>query len=589
MNWSTSTTMSHRILLKRSARILLLAMICTGSALIAEEPVATAPLPPGVTQAEQTVSEDALRTAVALNYCRAAFHRIRKSPTEEVLKEEEAKILNNLNLTRVEDKEVVNLYSSVLDEISQIGLTEDEEKLVGEHHTRTIRRQLTWDALAFGTELATAQFGSAVKTGANSWWDYRNKGYQKEMDLLKIEKARIAGLLRRSNQLLDTFWQMARKKEIPDRWLVRGDDLDQLEDAVLQQDAEKRLRILARMKPYMMAYPPYWYYLSRTQQELGQLTDALETYEYLDKIGNGHFRKDDMLATAMANRAAIQDYMNDPMAVVSAEKSLEYSTDVWEANLVAARVLQRHGRIAKAEDAILRNLDVGLENHRSNVFLASLYYFSRDEEKLVRLLENPQVVAHLPAPVLLRCAAVVGPTQTPDFVLRNIHASLAAYPQNAFGRDQLTLRVTHAWQLHLASFEVTQGGRVLSAPKVHVGQGYYDLQFAQNVEWGSTLGSEASDPEVELALTYPDQTVVRVSLSGENRSFGRGPIAVNSPTTMKISTVSIGDDKIAFNTREAFRDDSQTVTAARPEYLNAVEEPDSSEFRIPESSAIVNE
>ncbi|TWT51599.1 hypothetical protein KOR42_34870 [Thalassoglobus neptunius] len=528
--------------------------------------------------AEALKNEEALKTAVALNYCRAAFHRIRKNPTEEVLREEEAKILNNLNLTRVEDKEVVSLYSAVLDEISQIGLTETEEDLVSSHHGRSVRRQLTWDALAFGTELATAQFGSAIRTGANSWWDYRSKGYQRDMDLLKLEKSRIAGILKRSNQLLDTFWEMARRKEIPDRWLVRGDDLDHLEEAANQEDAERRLRILQRMKSYMIAYPPYWYYLSRTQQELGQLDEALETYDYLDKIGRDHFRKDDMLATAMANCAAIQDYRGDSSAVLYAQKALNYSPDVWEANLVAARVLQRHGQIAMAEDAILRNLDVGLEEPRSHVFLASLYYFARDEEKLAKLIQDPRVVAHLPAPVLLRCSALVGPDRTPEFVMRSIHASLAAFPQSSFGRDQLTLRVGYAWQLHLASFEVRQGGTKLADPSVQPGNGFYDLRFAENVNWGSPLGSNTPAPEVEIALTYPDTTVVRVQLIGQNRTFGRGAVAVSSPSAMTISSVQVGDDQIAFRMREAYLNDPVTVTTARPVSMESSDGGDAPSF-----------
>ena len=49
----------------------------------------------------------------------------------------------------------------------------------------------------------------------------------------------------------------------------------------------------------------------------------------------------------------------------AALKALEQSTDVWEANLVCARVLQRHRQFAAAEDAVLRNLDVGLEQEQS--------------------------------------------------------------------------------------------------------------------------------------------------------------------------------------------------------------------------------
>ncbi len=509
--------------------------------------------------------QDAMRTAVALNYCRAAFHRIRKQPAPAVLKEEEEKILNNLNLTRVEDKEVISLYTAVLEEISQVSITDEEKELYERNHKSSLRRQVTWDALAFGTDLATAQFGSAIRTGANSWWDYRNKTYKRDVDILKIEKVEINGLLKRSNQLLDTFWAMARKKNIPDRWLVRGDDLDELESAVEEQDLETRLRVLTRMKPFMQAYPPYWYYLSRTQQELGKLSEAVETYSYLDSIGAGHFRKDDMLATAMANKAAIQDYMGDDQAVASAEKALEYSPDVWQANLIAARILQRHGRVALAEDAILRNLDVDLEASQSTVFLAALYYYSRDEEKLVKLLNDKKAVAHLPAPVLLRSAALVGAKNTPPDVMRNIMASLSAFPQNRFGHDELTLRVSYAWQLHLASFEVIQGGRVLDEPQVATRNGYYDLRFAKRVEWGSPIGEGMPDPKIELAFTYPDDTVIRLELQGKNSTMGRGPITLNTPSRMKISAITIGGQPLALYTQEALNTEGPvTVEAARP-------------------------
>lgn len=516
--------------------------------------------------AEQEAKQaDAKRTAVALNYCRAAFHRIRKNPTAEVLKQEEEKILNNLNLTQVDEKEVISLYTAVLDEITNVEVTKEEKRLYQIHHKSTMQRQLTWDALAFGTELATAQFGSAIRTGANSWWDYRNNAFKKEMDLLKIEKVEVSGLLKRSNQLLDTFWELARKKDIPDRWLVRGDNLDELEEAVTETDLETRLRVLNRMKPFMEAYPPFWYYLSRTQQELGQLTEAIETYSYLEEIGNGHFRKDDMLATAMANKAAIQDYLGDNRALASAEKSLQYSTDVWEANLIASRILQRNGQMAMAEDAILRNLDVDLEQSQSTIFLASLYYYAREEEKIVKLMNDQAAVAHLPAPVLLRCAALVGSKRTPPHVMRNILASLSAYPKNQFGRDELTLRVGYAWQLHLANFEVRQGGRLLGDPQVATRQGYYDLHFANHVNWGSSLGSGMPEPEIELAMTYPDETVIHLTLHGKSNTIGRGPIAISTPSQMQISAISVGDQPLALNIRSAMGDtEAVTIEAAKP-------------------------
>lgn len=526
---------------------------------------------PAATEASDA-QKSSLNTAVALNYCRASFHRIRKHQTEDVLLEEQEKILNNLNLGQVNDAEVIALYTSVLDEISQIGLADKERVMFQTNHVAQVRRQVTWDALAFGTDLMTAQFGSAVKTGANSWWDYRNRVYQRDMDLHKIEKTRVTTVVQRSSQFLDTFWKLARKKNIPDRWLVRGDDLDQLEAAMQEKDPEVRLRVLRRMEPFMEAYPPYWYYVGRTQQELGKLSEAISIYGKLEGLGTGYFRKDELLATAMANQAAIQDYLGDSSAIASAHKALNYSTDVWEANLMAARVLQRRGQVADAEDAILRNLDVNLEQSQSHVFLASLYFFTKEDKKLLAMLNDPQAVAHLPAPVLLRCAAMVGVEKVPPLVVNNILASLEAFPRNGLGQDQVTVRVGYAWQLHLARLEAWQDGKRLSDPQVAQGKGYHDLRFAVNSDRTFSLApSSASRKELQLVLTYPDQTVVRLTLGDLGATEGRSAspaIALggnlSSATSMRISNIRVGEETFALRAREANRSTENRVRAAKP-------------------------
>lgn len=499
-------------------------------------------------------TDEALGTAVALNYCRASFHRIRKNPAPAVLHEEQEKILNNLNLSQLEDPEVIALYSAVLDEIGQMNISETERDLYSKHHASSIRRQVTWDALAFGTDLLTAQFGNAIRTGANGWWDYRNKVFQRDVDLLKIDKTRMTSVVQRSNQFLDTFWKMARKKQIPDRWLIRGDDLDQLDAAMQEENAEVRLRVLGRMEPFMQAYPPFWYYKARTQQELGQLTEALDVYRRLERLGRGHFRKDDMLSTAMANVAAIEDYLGQRMAAVAAaEKSLDYSTDVWEANLLAARVLQRHGRIADAEDAILRNLDVSLESSRSTVFLASLYYFAHENEKLVAFLNKPETVAHLPAPVLLRCASQVGTDRLSPVAVKSVLASLEAFPKSVVGPDELTVRVGHAWQLHLAKVAVYADGVRLADPQVFQGRGFHDLKFALNGEWSPPFQKGAGS-EIRMELTYPDETVIQLALQrSAEPATERSPLISFAPaqTSLRIADIRIGGEPLSLNRQTA--------------------------------------
>src|SRR5690606_26024622 len=88
------------------------------------------------------------RTAVALNYCRAAFHHIRKTPTKAMLLQQQQQILNNLNLDGIDDPEIIRLYTAVLDEIGDIEIADRERQILQQQYRRNITQKITWDALA---------------------------------------------------------------------------------------------------------------------------------------------------------------------------------------------------------------------------------------------------------------------------------------------------------------------------------------------------------------------------------------------------------------------------------------------------------
>lgn len=482
---------------------------------------------------------DAMQTAVALNYCRASFHRIRRYPIHAVLAQEQEKILNNINLDGIVDREVIQLYTAVLDEINQIPMADYERRLTNKYHDTLQQKKVVWDLVSIGTDIASADYGDAVRTGVNSWWDYRIMDYQQQSDLLRIDKLRLASVVQKSALFLDTFWQMAQKKKIPDRWLVRGDDLDALDQAMREPNPEVRLRVLKRMEPFMEAYPPYWYYVGRTQQQLGQLFAAINTYSKVLALGTGHFRKDDMLATSLANKAGIQDYLQQPSASETAERALTYSTDVWETNLICAQVLRRNKHYAAAEDAVLRNLDVQLETEKSRVFLVVLYDVAGERDKLLRALNDPKVVATIPAPVLLRCSARLGAEATPPHVLRAIVGSLEAQPRYQFGQDDFIVRASSAWMFNVATIRVFHNGVELAGPEVASSNGHYQLRFTADSDWGNPLDPMTRAQNFELRLTYPDRMDVQLVLSAgtEQKPAANG---MSSPARVVASRMSGG-------------------------------------------------
>ncbi len=483
------------------------------------------------TRADDAADELSRRNAaVALNYSRASFHRIRRYPSMRVLMEEQEKILNHLNLNGIADEEVVKLYTAVLDEIAQIQIGDREREMLKEKYRRQFNRDLTINALAAGAQVATAQFGAAVKTGATSWWDYRNQSQNRELDAWKIDKDRMNRLTAKSAQFLDVSWKMARNKQIPDRWLVRGDDLDKLEDAWREPDPTVRLRVLKRMEPFLETYPPYLYYVARTQQSMGQLFASSETYDRLAKLGDGHFRKDDMLASGLANRAIIQAYLAQPGAVASAKQALSYSTDVWEANLLCAYVLKENSEYGVAEDAILRNLDVDLEKSQSQQALVGLYLASGDQTKLAIRLSDPANVRELPAAQLLMCAAKLGDVRTPPAVVQTLQRTLQIAPRFNLGRDDLVVQSTPNWNLQQARMILAWGDKSFDAPQWSMHNNTLNATFENVAEFGNGLSSTETR-DVTLTIEYPNTPPIRLTL----QLNGTDPAAVESAAPLVLA------------------------------------------------------
>jgi len=452
-------------------------------------------------------------TAVALNYCRASFHRIRRNSSPRILIEEQEKILNNLNLNSIADEEVIRLYSAVLDEIRHVQIADKDRRILKQKYKQVIRRHLGANILLFGTQMATAEFGTAVRTGVNSWWDFRDLSSHRDLDIWRIDKQRMGDVVDKSTHFLDSFWKLAQKNNIPDRWLVRADDLEKLQMTLQEQDPIVRLRVLKRMEGFMECYPPYWYYVARTQQTLGQLFAAENTYDKLADLAAGHFRKDDMLAAGLANRAAIQEFLGQPGAVETAEEALKFSTDVWEANLMCAQVLVRNRRNKKAEDAILRNLDVNLERERSLAALLSLYCYSKNEKKLIVLLSKESVLHDVPIPILFECTKKLKIKKFPSVVTESFAESLYAYPSINFGRDDFVIAADSNWKLQNARVSVQFGDRKFEHPQLEISRGNLRIRFRGVLDLGSPLKPKGSVSDATLILEYPQTPEVRLFLS----------------------------------------------------------------------------
>ena len=475
-------------------------------------PVVSDAKPQATVLAEQ---DDARRAAaVTLNYCRASLFRIRTSPTDRVLAEERRNILSNLNLAAIADEEVLRLYTDVLDEIAAVRIADTDRRVLTESHARGVARHATVTSFSLLAHAATADVAGAVRTGANSWWDLRGMQVDRDRGAWTIDRERVKGVLSKSGAFLDTSWKLARKRNIPDAWLVRDDDLRRLAAAEADPDPAARLRRLTRLERYLTHHPPYWYALARTQQKLGSFADAEATYLKLADLGGGHFRRDQMLAAGWANVAMIRDLGGDVRAADAAEKALACSGDAWEVNLAAAGVLAKHRRFAEAEDAVLRNLDADLEVAKSGAALCVVLAEAAPTDpsagsRLADRLADETVVAHLPPAALVRCAAAVT-GELPPAAADRLRASVSVRVADA-KTPGVTLVADRGWDLPRAVFTPADDRGLVLRTQLR-GAGSRHGEDRQTVRL--TGLTAAADGTVRVAVRFAEDEAFTLTFAG---------------------------------------------------------------------------
>ena len=221
-----------------------------------------------------------------------------------------------------------------------------------------------------------------------------------------------------------------------------------------------------------------------------------------------------MMASSLANLAVMQTYLNQPGADKSARQALAHSPDVWQANLMAAQVLEKHGQLKDAEDAILRNIDVDLETTRSTVALVGMYYRQHQSEKLAQALANEDTLAALPILSLMQAAAELARTHPiPPATIQRLRTSIRVAVEPKFGDDDLIIACEPAWQSELAQVAVVFPGPADAARAIRQSSlethpsGETVIRFSGVVDGGNPLRPSAPQlAGTTLLFEFPQGT-----------------------------------------------------------------------------------
>jgi tetratricopeptide (TPR) repeat protein len=315
-------------------------------------------------------SLEQLQVLQCLNQIAVSLTHIMNYNDKVVLDQEYNNIINNLNLSKIPDADIITLLQELMDLLTSSKIQEHERAHLMRNYEKNIQEELKkrLRSRIFDTDLVLNPYTTVLNAMLNVgsfYFNYRSQidQYRKEADekAWQIEAKTLEGLNQFYKKLLKYSWDLMRRYNFPDEWRLDEKQLSTYTAILKERDPELRYRKLERIERSFQKFPPYWYYRGQTAMDIGRRDEALRCFDQFQSIHQGIFRKDPYAASTAMCRTMLAGEAASPDAIrKDLERILANSDDAdWSNILFAAMQYARLGDAETAGKLILRNLDNG--------------------------------------------------------------------------------------------------------------------------------------------------------------------------------------------------------------------------------------
>lgn len=322
---------------------------------------------PGAVQEQEPVQ---LQVLQALNQIAVSLTHIITYNDKVVLDQEYNTIINNLNLNKIPDADIISLLQELMDLLTSSKIQDHEraalsrsyEKNVQNELKKRLRKRILETDLLLNPYMGVL---NAVLNVGSFYFNYRDRmdDYKKEREeaAWKIEAATLQGLNNFYKKLLKYSWDLMRRYQLPDEWRLNEKQLSDYTAILKEPDIERRYRKLERLEAAFQKFPPYWYYRGQAAYDMGDAKEALFCFSQFQNIHQGILRKDPFAASTAMHKIMLTAQQASPAQIRrDLQVVLANSDDEdWGNILFAALHYARLGDKDTAGRLILRNLDNG--------------------------------------------------------------------------------------------------------------------------------------------------------------------------------------------------------------------------------------
>lgn len=304
----------------------------------------------------EITNDDRLKAAYALNLCTVSVSQIIDYNDINVLEQEYEAILNNLNLEHMpHDEALLFILKQLMDTITFFRIREGDKKILDMKYRQKMKNAI-WDAVPnFGLFVAgTNPFTLAISIASQvgiGYMNYRkNKAandleYQEQQwQLQRTALEQFNGLRR---ELFDTAWRLADTYGFSDEMRLTERQIKHYDDILMDSNVLRRYDRLDSVKSNFTAYPPFWYYMGNTANEIARNRDLKisdDTRTVYRENAKKYFAKywetnkypllrEDQIASACALEYAdllLEDGAEKSQVIDLIDKAVKYSGDAWD-------------------------------------------------------------------------------------------------------------------------------------------------------------------------------------------------------------------------------------------------------------------
>ena len=328
--------------------------------------------------------------AYALNLCTVSVSQIIDYDDVNVMEQEYDAILNNLNLENMpHDEALLEILKHILDTITFFRIQDGDKKIMDMKYRQKMRNAI-WSAapnlglLVAGGNPVTMAISLASQIGIG-YMNYRREKAENNIEYeeqkWRLQRTAIEQLNGLQRELLDAAWRLADTYNFEDQLRLTERQIKHYDDILMDSNILRRYDRLESIKDNFVAYPPFWYQLGSTANNIWRnesLSISDDTRQYYREKAKEYFKqywdsnkypllREDQLASSCALEYAdllIEDNADRDTIIELLDKSVKYAGNAWDVLQLAAIGYMR----IDAKDRAIPALRVLVnENYNSSV------------------------------------------------------------------------------------------------------------------------------------------------------------------------------------------------------------------------------